>query len=255
MLLLLLLHCISTAYRAAPPSPLQVHHFLKLIFLLGASLTDQPSRPCVERWIDTRFELLMSAGADTLNLSEAKIKEWAWTFELAEHDHRRYMAYKFMYAGYTIIAARKTGANVTGGALLHSIAAQLFGSDAVWCLRKIKNAVTEGRTEPGFDGRSTSFPRDAEAVLYKFISKLRSLKVPVFKSTVIDYAKRLLSGTEASLAFAKVVDGKYVMHPVAGVEWDEYKLHNWFHRRFIGDRKADGNHIVAQTLDYPCRLS
>ena len=37
-------------------------------------------------------------------------------------------------------------------------------------------------------GRCTSFPREAEAVLFKFVAKLRSMRVPVFKSSIIEGA-------------------------------------------------------------------
>ena len=59
---------------------------------------------------------------------------------------------------------------------------------------------------------------------------------------------RLLSGTEASLNFALVKDGDYVVCPSGGVEWDLQKLNTWFKRRFIGDRKADGARMGNQVL-------
>ena len=92
-------------------------------------------------------------------------------------------------------------------------------------------------------GRKAHFPRDAESVLFRFIAKLRSstsstiepptwaascaqgawfatvcaaVKLPVYKSTVIDYATRLLTGTQFAMYFAHVHDdGEQIAY-----EWD-----------------------------------
>lgn len=189
-------------------------------------------------WLEERFKrLMLEADGDALHMNEFDIAKWKWTFELAELDDRRYYAYAFQYAVYKDLTRRNTGAYVVGGQKLVEVASSIFGNDGAYSMRQVKDAVAAGicsRPEPG---RRPSFPRDVEGVLFKFIAKLRSVKCPVYRSTVIHYAKVLLEGTEASLNFAKIKEGVFVPSPHGGVEWDNVKLNNWFYRRFIGDRR------------------
>ena len=199
-------------------------------------------------FLETKFETLMKqANSDALDLGDTEIAGYAWVFELADWEDRRYWAYRFMYKVYSALVDEANGGIVMGGASLHSITGRIFG-DGVYTLRSIRNAVQAIIPEPEPVGRRPSFPRKVESVLFRFVAKLRSIKAPVFKSTVIGYAQRLLEGTPESLNFAKVVDGEYVPCEHGGVEWDMGKLDNWYHRRFIGDRKADGASTGNQRL-------
>ena len=69
-----------------------------------------------------------------------------------------------------------------------------------------------------------------------WITRLRQLKQPVYKSFVIAHGKQLLCAHEAALKFAKVDEqGEYVRHPEGGLEWDEMKWDHWFCRRLLGE--------------------
>ena len=64
-------------------------------------------------------------------------------------------------------------------------------------------------------------------------------KETIYRSTVVDYLKRLIVGTETALNFATIKDSAYVLSatPDDGYgryEWDETKLDHWFYRRFLG---------------------
>ena len=93
----------------------------------------------------------------------------AWCFELAEKDDRRYWSYKFQYTVYGDLVAASEGGLVKGGNALHSLAASIFG-DAAYCSKQIKNCCRqEDLTERPEQGRPpTLFPRDVEAVLFRF---------------------------------------------------------------------------------------
>jgi hypothetical protein len=210
-------------------------------------VNDQGSRQDLA-FLEMKFEsLIEKANASALDLGDMEIAAYAWDFELANLEDRRYWAYRFMYSVYSDLVDKAKGGMVMGGEALHSITKRIF-LDGVYSLRNIRNGVRAGIPEPEPVGRRPSFPRKVESVLFRFVAKLRSLKTPVFKSTVIGYAQRLLEGTAESLNFAKVVDGEYVVCEYGGVEWDTVKLDNWYHRRFIGDRKADGASTGNQRL-------
>lgn len=128
------------------------------------------------------------------------------------------------------------------GPELHELATYIFG-DAAYSVRHIRECVKDGKEIPEPMGRKAHFPRDAESVLFRFIAKLRSstsstiepptwaascaqgawfatvcaaVKLPVYKSTVIDYATRLLTGTQFAMYFAHVHDdGEQIAY-----EWD-----------------------------------
>ena len=88
-------------------------------------------------------------------------------------------------------------------------------------------------------GRPVNFPKELEEDLIYFITRLRELRVPVYKHTVLNYAMRLIEGHEASLNFALIgQDGHYVRNTdpeIGGFQWDMIKWDHWYYRRFLGD--------------------
>ena len=120
---------------------------------------------------------------------------------------------------YKRLLERSSGGNIHGGAELQRLAEAIFGVKAAYCQRTIKDAVDAGREEPSRPGQPPSLPQQYTTSIFLFVSKLRKLKVQVYKSTCIDYLMRLISGTPTSLKFAKVIDGEYVPCPHGGVEW------------------------------------
>jgi hypothetical protein len=193
-------------------------------------------------WLEEQFDrLVIHASRAALFMDSAELNTFRWIFELADLEDRRYWSFQFQLKVYRDLIRITEGALVLGGKRLFDVAAHIFGSDGAYSIRSIKNAVRDGKEEPGFVGRPTHFPREPEAVLFRFISKLRSLKCPVFKSWVIDYGMCCLEGTEASLNFAMTdANGDYVPSEHGGFKWDMDKLDSWFYRRFIGDRKEEG---------------
>lgn len=216
-------------------------------------LYDVSNRKC-GAWLTSQFNNLMSvANADALEMQDYEQAQREWSFALAEREDKRRYAFKFMTAVYTdLLANTGHGKLVLGGAQLLKVTRRIFGADNAYCLRTIRNCALAGISEPRQLGRAPSMPWEMEAVLFRFVSKLRALLYPVYPSTVIDYAKRLLTGTVYCLSFAKIVDGDYVPSEHSGVEWDESKLRNWFYRRFVGDRKQEGARTGNQViLDVP----
>ena len=70
-----------------------------------------------------------------------------------------------------------------------------------------------------------------------YICKLRELKTPVYKDTVIGYGMKLLNRTVHYLSFAQVdKKGEYVRDDDGFCKWDMGKLDSWYYRRFLGDR-------------------
>ena len=199
-------------------------------------------------WLESQFQKL-SAMADStfLHTTDAVLAEYQWIFALASLPDRRTWAFKLMTSVYSsLLADTPHGKLVVGGAELLEMTKRIFGTS--YCLRSIRNCVLEGIKEPRQLGREPNFPCELEARLFQFVAKLRSLLYPVYPSTVIDYAKRLLSGTPHCLAYAKKVNGEYVPCEHGGVEWDEVALRNWFYRRFIGDRKGEGARTGNQVI-------
>jgi hypothetical protein len=201
-------------------------------------------------WINDRFEeLLLRASSSLIHMIADEQHKWAWCFEETPEQDRRFFSHAIMYAVWTDLqdTAKTPAGYVHGGAQLELISKRIFG-DCSYSIRTIKDNAGAGISSPKDMGRPTSFPRPVELVLFRFIAVLRSQKYPVFKETVIEYGKSLIAGTEYSLNFAKVKDGRYVPCEHGGVEWDEYKLDNWFYRRFIGDRAEGGARMANQGI-------
>ena len=90
-----------------------------------------------------------------------------------------------------------------------------------YCLRHIRDVVAAaGPSIPPTLGRAPHYPRGPESVLFRFVAKLRSMKMPVYKSTVVDYATRLLTGTQHALRFADVKEGAAGGPEGLSYEWD-----------------------------------
>ena len=96
---------------------------------------------------------------------------------------------QFMCAAYGYLMDSKSGALVVGGDRLLELSKALFGTHT-YCLRSIRDAVMAARRNgllepplPNMTGRPTSLPREIESVIFKFLSKLRTWKCPVYKST------------------------------------------------------------------------
>ena len=69
------------------------------------------------------------------------------------------------------------------------------------------------------------------------VQRLREVKTPVYKDTVIGYAMKLLNKHEAHLNLAKIdAEQDYVRDEEGGLVWDVTKLDHWYYRRFLGDR-------------------
>ena len=202
-------------------------------------------------WLDQVFAERLMTRADRRaiggGISIDEIRVFAWAFELADKADRRYWSYKFQYTVHADLVAASEDGTVRGDKALHSLAGRIFG-DAAYCSKQIKTCFAKGLSERPDQGRPTNYPRDVESVLFRYVSMLRLNDIPVYKSTCIDYAMRLLEGTEASLNFARVVDGEYVPCPFGGFEWDMRKWNEWFKRRFMGDRKMSGARIGNQVL-------
>lgn len=120
-----------------------------------------------------------------------------------------------MYTVYEALQRDLCGSCAGGGAELLELSLYIFG-DASYTLKHIVCCVKAGIASPPPMGRRAHFPREAESVLFRFIAKLRHMKLPVYKSTVIDYAMRLLKGMTHAVHFATVLDtGKELTY-----KWD-----------------------------------
>lgn len=201
-------------------------------------------------WVSDRFEELLShSDSSLINMIAEEQSKWAWCFAETPQQDRRFFSHAIMYAVWTDLeqTAKTPGGYVHGGTKLELISKRIFG-ECSYSIRTIKDNAGAGISSPKEMGRPTSFPRPVEMVLFRFIARLRSQKYPVFKETVIFYAKTLIAGTEYSLNFALVKEGRYVPCEHGGVEWDETKLDNWFYRRFIGDRAEGGARMANQGI-------
>ena len=179
---------------------------------------------------------LAQAGAP---LTPAELQAWAALLEMTEKEEKRRLAFLFQVGAWKGVVERApAGKQVRGMGPLTAQAAAIFGEQA-WCERAVKDAVKKGREAAGERQGRRSFPIELEEELVSYISALRRCKVPVYKTSVINYAMRLLSGHEASLNFAKVdAQGEYVRSegPAGGIKWDMAKLDSWFYRRLLSDR-------------------
>ena len=214
------------------------------------SIEYKASLRCDAEWINDRFEeLLLRANSSMIDMSAEEQNKWGWCFAETPEQDRRFFSHAIMYAVWTDLqdTAKTPAGYVHGGTKLELISKRIFG-DCSYSIRTIKDNAGAGISSPKDMGRPTSFPRPVEMVLFRFIASLRSQKYPVFKETVIHYAKCLIAGTPFSLNFAKVQEGKYVQCEHGGVEWDESKLDNWFYRRFIGDRAEGGARMANQGI-------
>ena len=86
-------------------------------------------------------------------------------------------------------------------------------------------------------------PTDIQTDLTEFARILRKgLKSPVYKTSVIDYAVRLLASHEAKLDFMQVnsMTGESVRDAETGKRiWDMRKWDNWYYHRFLTDAAAE----------------
>jgi len=193
-------------------------------------------------------DLLRRYGSDkALSMTDEVRDRYAWIFENTAAYDKRYYAWHFQYAVLADVAKKTEDGHFAGAAVLHVIATTIFGSCA-YCHRSIANAVKEERPEQPVVGRPVSFPREAEAVLFRFVSCCRKHNIATYKSTIIQHGQRVLDGTEAALSFVQVVDGEYVADDEGHLMWDQVKWDHWFYRRFWGDRRADGASTGNQNI-------
>ena len=192
-------------------------------------------------WQEEQFEhlILRHGTSSALNMNDSERSRYAWCFENTSYFDRRHYSWTFMYSVYADLTKRAPGALVMGGSELLALVQHIFG-DAAYCVRSISDAVKEDRPEQPIVGRPPSFPREVEAVLFRFISACRRHHIAIYKSTIVNHGQRLLDGTEAALMFVRVVDDEYVTDDEGHLLWDYTKWDNWFYRRFWGDRRADG---------------
>lgn len=215
-------------------------HQRKTAYLHALSASDGIACRQDPEWLESKFDHLMTkASSEALRMPLEEQMTWRWTFERAPRDDRRYFAYKFQYAVYKgLVGQAATGApRLTGGAMLLELARRIFSNEA-YSTKHIKNMVAAGREEPEPVGAPTSMPRAVESVLFRLASKLRSHRLPVYKSLIIYHAQQAIGGTRAALNFAQTSpDGEYILDDDGGLLWDYKKLDHWVYRRFIGDRR------------------
>jgi hypothetical protein len=183
-------------------------------------------------------EKLLVAAEAGMKLSKAEVQQWAELFSETDEATLRAMSYRFQYAAWVGMVARAQAASKSpsGNAAVKMLAVALFGEKAAWSERSITDAVKKGDSELSTMGRPCSFPKELEEELIVYISKLRQLKVQVYKPTVLYYAMGLIGPTEFALGFARIGDdGEYVRAEAGGFEWDTDKLDHWYYRRFLGD--------------------
>ena len=215
--------------------------------------------PCCRQdlaWLENRFDHLMErADSTALEMSCDEQMTWRWTFELAPREDRRYFAYKFQFSVYSdMVESREGGAQrLAGGAQLLEVSRRIF-SDCAYCTKHIKTMVAKGIAEPEPVGAPRSMPREVESVLFRLAAKLRSHRLPVYKSLLIYHAKAAIAGTRAALNFARIgADGEYLLSEDNELSWDDVKWDNWVYRRFIGDRRAVRMLLILEPpLQPPC---
>ena len=136
-----------------------------------------------------RFEAcrrLLKLGTSVLELDDKDLRGWTFTFELASYDDRRYFCYKFMFQTFNLLPKAQSG-RVSGGSQLQSVAEKIFGEDAAYTIRHMREQVGKMIAEPPAMGRPRSLDPSLEEDLFKFVAKLRELKYPVYRSVVISY--------------------------------------------------------------------
>ena len=176
-----------------------------------------------------RINLLAEARlGNLLRAPESVLASYQSLFSELEHAEKRLWAFRFQC---TMILENAT---------------QIFGEDAAWSTRSVADAVkklgTEAKSGNGIEwdechaSKPPSFPKADEEGLVLFITRLRLCgRATIYKHTVLDYGKRLLEGTQASLNFVQTKDGAYVRGTDDGMLlWDEKKWDNWYYRHFLG---------------------
>ena len=206
-------------------------------------LSDIDMEQCSDlEYVQSRLDALLRLASMGADLGVAHELRWAELFERSGSTAQqlRDMAFAFqMEAWAGRVERTPEGKQPRGLKAIATQAAAIFGKKAAWSERAITDAYGEGKKQGGVRGRPCSFPKGIEDELVVFITRLRELKVPVYKETVQHYAMRLLGPHEASLNFARIgEDGEYVRADpeVGGLEWDGVKLDHWYYRRFLGDR-------------------
>ena len=223
--------------------------------LIKAAAADTQCDDICLQW-EYFHELMLYADSDALGMADLDVERWRSKFATADREDRRYWGYRFMYEVYSDLISWKSGFNVRGGALLHSLTKRIFGSDAAYSLHQIRSNALAGKKEKPRAGRPANFPEDAEEELFRFAATMRMHKWPCYKSFVIEYAKRLLAPTEYALNFAREKDGEFVLDKEGWYLWDETKLSDWFHRRFSARAPASPPpHLIDAELPPPPCLS
>ena len=136
-----------------------------------------------------RFEAcrrLLKLGTSVLELDDKDLRGWAFTFELASYDDRRYFCYKFMFQTFNLLPKAQSG-RVSGASKLSNVAKTIFGQDAAYTIRHMREQAGKMIAEPQAMGRPRSLDPSLEEDLFKFVAKLRELKYPVYRSIVISY--------------------------------------------------------------------
>ena len=200
---------------------------------------------------DRQFDDLLSkfGSIGALSMTEKQLDVFAWSFNKTAYFDKRYYAWHFQYAVYADLVDWAGPDRVMHGNELLAITERIFGTAAAYCIRSVSNAVKAGRPEQRHVGRAPSFPREVEAVLFRFVSCNRRHNLPVYKTSIISYAQRLIDGTEAALSFVKIdEDDKYVTDEEGHLMWDPTKWDHWFYRRFWGDRREDGASTGNQNI-------
>lgn len=205
----------------------------------------EPSARDDMAWQEDQFEkLLARANASALRMPEQEKATWRWAFERTNRYDRRYFAFKFQYAVYSDLVEHKSSTRLQGGNELYDLARYIF-SDCAYCTRQIRHYALAKISEPSPMGAPTSMPRHVESVLFRLVSKLRSMRCPVYKSTVIFYAQTLLKGTAIQANFSQTDEhGDFKLDKHGRLQWDSIKFDNWVYRRLISDRKAVSLHAM-----------
>jgi hypothetical protein len=201
-------------------------------------------------WQELQFERLLRHVREVRDLfSDEELVQWHYKFELACADDLRYYSYRFQYERVLVLKALAGDAYHNDQTSVYRAAVSIFGEKAAYCTRTISNAVRDGISQPLQVGRPPSCPPEVECKLFAFHCELRMHKTPLYRDMTIDYLMRLLSGTRASLAFAELDrNGEPIPCEHGGFKWDTEKLISWYHRRFVGDRKASGVSTANQKL-------
>ena len=187
--------------------------------------------------VETRFKELVDLAQAGIPQTSDEQQMWRQLFSKTDAARLRQMAFLFQAGAWSGEVERTPlGKQPRGMEKITAQAHGIFGDKAAWCSKAIAKAVKSGR-EDGTDTHDRrSFPKEIEDKLVLFITRLRELKVPVYKDTVLGYAMGLLETHVARLNFAKVdTNGEYIYQEGCLV-WDKMKLSNWYHRRLIGDR-------------------